>query len=161
MNEFEEKYHYYPAQTVEMVRNQVVMTALKGAAIKLGGLREGRKSIIFVSEGFTGLLPPQLNDPVASMPGIGNQARTSASAQNSDRAEWGAQVDMISDLSLIFTEMNRNNTSIYAVDPRGLAPFEYDINQGVGLQVDKKHLDLSLDTLRALADNTDGRAIIN
>jgi len=161
MNEFEEKYHYYPAQTVEMVRNQVVMTALKGAAIKLGGLREGRKSIIFVSEGFTGLLPPQLNDPVASQPGLGNSARNSPTAQNSDRAEWGAQVDMISDLSLIFTEMNRNNTSIYAVDPRGLAPFEYDINQGVGLQVDKKHLDLSLDTLRALAENTDGRAIIN
>ena len=27
------------------------MGALKGAAVKLGGLREGRKSIIFVSEG--------------------------------------------------------------------------------------------------------------
>ena len=68
---------------------------------------------------------------------------------------------MVSDLSLIFTEMNRNNTSIYAVDPKGLAPFEYDINQGVGLQVDRKHLEMGLDTLRALADNTDGRAIVN
>jgi VWFA-related protein len=161
MNQFEEQYANYPAQTVEMIRNQVVMTALKGAAIKLGGMREGRKSIIFVSEGFTGLLPPQLNDPVASMPGFGNAARGNSGVQNSDRAEWAAQVDMISDLNLIFTEMNRNNTSIYAVDPRGLAPFEYDINQAVGLQVDKKHLDASLDTLRALADNTDGRAIVN
>ena len=44
------------------------MGALKGAAVKLGGLREGRKSIIFVSEGFTSTLPPQLNDPVAAMP---------------------------------------------------------------------------------------------
>ena len=43
----------------------------------------------------------------------------------------------------------------------GWPPFEYDINQGVGLQVDRKHLDMGLDTLRALADNTDGRAIIN
>ena len=68
---------------------------------------------------------------------------------------------MVSDLSLIFTEMNRNNTSIYAVDPKGLAPFEYDINQGVGLQIDRKYLEMGLDTLRALADNTDGRAIIN
>ena len=34
--------------------------------------------------------------------------------------------------------LNRNNTSIYAVDPRGLAAFEYDINQGVGLQVDQQ-----------------------
>ena len=31
-NEFEERYAYYPASTVEMVRNQVVMSALKGAA---------------------------------------------------------------------------------------------------------------------------------
>ena len=77
-NEYEEKYAYYPAQTVEMIRNQVVMTALKGAAIRLGGLREGRKSIIFVSEGFTTILPPQLNDPVAAKPGVRNPARRDA-----------------------------------------------------------------------------------
>ena len=52
-NEFEERYAYYPAQTVENIRNDVTMGALKGAAVKLGGMREGRKSIIFVSEGFT------------------------------------------------------------------------------------------------------------
>ncbi len=159
-NEYEEKYAYYPAQTVEMIRNQVVMTALKGAAIRLGGLREGRKSIIFVSEGFTTILPPQLNDPVAANPGVRNPAR-GTQVQNTDRMEWNATVDMVSDLSLIFTEMNRNNTSVYAVDPKGLAAFEYDINQGVGLQTDRKYLEMGLDTLRALADNTDGRAIIN
>ena len=159
-NEYEEKYAYYPAQTVEMIRNQVVMTALKGAAIRLGGLREGRKSIIFVSEGFTTILPPQLNDPVAANPGVRNPAR-GTQVQNTDRMDWAATVDMVSDLSLIFTEMNRNNTSVYAVDPKGLAAFEYDINQGVGLQTDRKYLEMGLDTLRALADNTDGRAIIN
>ena len=159
-NEYEEKYAYYPAQTVEMIRNQVVMTALKGAAVRLGGLREGRKSVIFVSEGFTTILPPQLNDPVAANPGFRNPAR-GTQVQNTDRMEWTATVDMVSDLSLIFTEMNRNNTSVYAVDPKGLAAFEYDINQGVGLQTDRKYLEMGLDTLRALADNTDGRAIIN
>ena len=71
-NEFEEQYAYYPAQTVERIRNQVTMGALKAAAVRLGGLREGRKSIIFVSEGFTTTLPPQLNDPIAAMPGVGN-----------------------------------------------------------------------------------------
>jgi len=139
-NEFEERYAYYPTATVERVRNEVVMSALKGAAIKLGGLREGRKSIIFVSEGFTNALPPQLNDPIAAMPGLGNPNRNNPGAVNSDRTEFLGMADMVSDLSLIFQEATRNNTSIYALDPRGLAAF---------------------DNLRALAENTDGRAIVN
>ena len=137
-NEFEERYAYYPASTVERIRNEVTMTALKGAAIKLGGMREGRKSIIFVSEGFTSTLPPQFNDPVAAMPGIGNPSSATIPAlAASDRTEFFNLADLMSDLTLIFAEANRNNTSIYAVDPRGLAPFEYDINQGVGLQTDQ------------------------
>jgi hypothetical protein len=51
------------------------MGALKGAAVRLGGMREGRKSIIFVSEGLTSTVPAQINDPVAAMPGIGNPNR--------------------------------------------------------------------------------------
>jgi VWFA-related protein len=160
-NEFEDRYAYYPAQTVERIRNQVTMDAIKGAAVKLGGMREGRKSIILVSEGFTNLLPPQLSDPVAAMPGLGNSARGRQQVQNSERAEFMASTDMVRELTDIFVEANRNNTSIYAVDPRGLAAFEYDINQGVGIQVDRKHLESALDTLRALANNTDGRAIVN
>src|SRR5205823_5095930 len=49
----------------------------------------------------------------------------------------------------------------YAVDPRGLPGFEFDINEGVGLQTDQKYLGATLDTLRTLAENTDGRAIVN
>ncbi|HXW05082.1 MAG TPA: VWA domain-containing protein [Vicinamibacterales bacterium] len=161
-NAFEEEYAYYPAQTVERIRNEVVMTALRGAAVKLGTMREGRKSIIFVSEGFTGNLPAQINDPVAAIPGFGNPNRGRAGVEmRNDRADFLTKTDMISDMSEIFKEANRNNTSIYAVDPRGLAAFEYDINQGVGLETDRSHLAESLDTLRMLADNTDGRAIVN
>jgi hypothetical protein len=61
----------------------------------------------------------------------------------------------------VYDTFNRNNTSIYAVDPRGLAAFEYDINQGVGLQTDRQNLNSTIDTLHVLADNTDGRAIVN
>jgi VWFA-related protein len=161
-NEFEEKYAYYPAATVEKVRNDVTMGALKGAAVRLGGLHEGRKSIIFVSEGFTSTLPPQLNDPVAAMPRVGNPARGNASAQGAgDTAEFFNSVDLLNDMRDVFDTANRHNTSIYAVDPRGLAAFEYDVNEAVGLTTDTKGLNATIDSLRILADNTDGRAIVN
>jgi VWFA-related protein len=166
-NAFEEQYAYYPAATVERVRNQVTMGALKAAAIRLGGLREGRKSVIFVSEGFTATLPAQLNDPVAAMPGVGNPVsrrplpQTPATDMAAQRADFMNQTDMLSDLREVFNIANRQNTSIYAVDPRGLAAVEYGINEGVNQTMDRDHLNSSLDTLRTIASNTDGRAIVN
>ena len=166
-NPFEEQYAYYPAQTVERVRNQVTMGALKAAAVRLGGLREGRKSIIFVSEGFTTTLPPQLNDPIAAMPGVGNPVsrrptqQTPATQMASERADFINQTDLLNDMRDVFDTANKQNTSIYPVDPRGLAAVEYGINEGVNQTTDRTHLNASLDTLRTLAGNTDGRAIIN
>ena len=61
----------------------------------------------------------------------------------------------------MFEAANRANTSIYALDPRGLSSFEFDINEGVGFTTDRNMLNATIDTLRALADTTDGRAIVN
>jgi VWFA-related protein len=166
-NPMEEQYAYYPAQTVERIRNQVTMGALKAASVRLGGLREGRKSIIFVSEGFTTTLPPQLSDPVAAMPGVGNPVarrptpNTPTMDRAQDRADFMNQTDLLNDMRDVFDTANRQNTSIYPVDPRGLAAMEYGINEGVGQTQDRQHLAAALDTLRTLAGNTDGRAIIN
>jgi hypothetical protein len=130
--------------------------------VRLGGLREGRKSIIFVSEGFTSTLPPQLNDPVAAMPGLGNPARGRPSARGaSDSVEFFNQADLLNDMRDVFDTANRQNTSIYSVDARGLAAFEYGVNEAVGLQTDQKGLTATLDSLRILSENTDGRAIVN
>src|SRR3990170_3594742 len=130
-NTFEEQYAYYPAQTVERVRNQVTMGALKAAAVRLGGLREGRKSVIFVSEGFTTTLPAQLNDPIAAMPGIGNPVSrrplptTPASDAAMQLADFMNTTDLLSEMREVFDTANRQNTSTYPVDPRGLAAVEY------------------------------------
>ena len=161
-NPFEEQYAFYPAATVERIRNQITMGALKAAAIRMGGLREGRKSVIWVSEGFTSTLPAQLNDPVAAMPGLGNPARGRATPDvANDRQEFYNTVDLNSEMRDVFEIANRQNTSIYPVDPRGLGVFEYDINETVGQNTDRRALNASLDTLRVIADNTDGRAILN
>jgi VWFA-related protein len=162
-NQFEEKYANYPAQVVERVRNQVTMDALKGAAMRMGGLREGRKSIIFVSEGFTGILPAQMSDPIASMPGFNNPYRNAGASapQASARDQLASDQDMIFDMQQVFNAMTRMNTSIYPVDPRGLAVFEYGVEKGVTVTQDATSLRQTQDTLHVLAANTDGRAIVN
>ncbi|MBE3132077.1 MAG: VWA domain-containing protein [Acidobacteria bacterium] len=164
-NEAEERYSMYPVETVERIRNQVTLSALEGLVIHLGSMREGRKAVILVSEGFSNYIPPQLRDPVAAFPGLGNPNRNRPLAgegdPNEERAQFLGSADLNNELRDVYDAANKNNTAIYALDPRGLAPFEYDINQGIGLQTDRKMLDSTLDSLRVLSDNTDGRAIVN
>ena len=69
-NAFEERYvHYVSTIEAERIRNQVTLSALKGLIITLGGLREGRKAIVLISEGFTNSLPAQVNDQIATCNG--------------------------------------------------------------------------------------------
>lgn len=164
-NAFEEQYAMYPAQAVETVRNQVTMSALEGLSVKLGAMREGRKAVVFVSEGFTALLPPQMRDPSAQFPGLGNPVRNNPFAGENnpteDRNRFFAEAELQNRLREVFDAANRNNTAIYALDPRGLAPSEFDISENIGTQIDSATLRQSMDTLRVLADQTDGRAIVN
>jgi VWFA-related protein len=164
-NQFEEQYSQYPAEVVERVRNQVSLSALEGLAVKLGSLREGRKAIVLVSEGYSNYLPPQLRDPVAEMQGMGNAARRRPGLGDGSYAEQRKQffddLDVLNEIKEVFSAANRSNTAIYALDPRGLAVFEFDINEGVGGQIDRSSLQTTQDSLRVLADETDGRAIVN
>jgi VWFA-related protein len=159
----EEQYVRYPASVVEAIRNEVSLSALRALVSHLGGVREGRKSLILVSEGYSNLLPPQLSDPVAGLPGLGNPARGNPAYPDTmnDSQKFFASTDMQSDLRRVYDEANRANTAIYALDPRGLATNEFDINEGVGPQTDRETLQSTQDTLHVLADNTDGKALMN
>jgi VWFA-related protein len=176
LNELEQKYVYYPAETVENIRNQVSLSALKAFIIRMGGLKEGRKSLILVSEGYSNVLPPQLRDPVAAAPGVpclgvatsrcnpnvGNP--NAGNSPNEDRYAFFANQDLEFYLQGVYEVANQYNVAIYAVDPRGLAPFEYDIDAGLGginSQTDSKFMMATQNTLRGLALETDGRAILN
>jgi VWFA-related protein len=168
-NIVEQNYARYSTDQVERIRNDVSMGALQALATRLGSLREGRKSIIFVSEGFTAMLPPQMRRMDASQPINPIESAAAAGRQDSAREmtnEWFGQMDVYSRLRDVYDVANRNNTAVYSLDPRGLAPFEYgfdDIPFGPppSFATDRRALQMTQDTLRVLSEETDGRAIVN
>ena len=120
------------------------LTALRGICTKLGALREGRKALILVSEGYTALLPPQLRSICpADCRGLGNPTRDPFAGENNlmeDRARFSAEMDLQQELQDVFDAANRNNTAIYAVDPRGLSAGEFDISTNISIQTSQAYL---------------------
>ena len=156
---------------IEIIRRQVTFTAIRGACIKLGSLREGRKSLILVSEGFNSMLPPQMRTAIpGGYTGVGGGAFGTPGATtdpfagdnpNEERAKFSADMDMQRELQDVWDACNRNNTAIYSLDPRGLAVGAFDITSNISIRTSQQFLTSSQDTLRELSDNTDGRAIVN
>jgi VWFA-related protein len=164
-NSIEEKYQFYPTEQVELIRNQVSLTALKALIMHMGGLKEGRKALILVSEGYSAYLPPSLRTSSAANAGAGNPLARGSSGADSvteTRAQALSSAQMDLDLRDVFDEANHYNVSIYAVDPRGLAPGEFGVDMpAVDPRLDQQYLRSTMETLRTLADQTDGRAVVN
>lgn len=87
---FEEKFMSRAPREADANRAQVVSSALQALTQRLGELREGRKAIVFVSEGFT--------------------AATARASDRSDRLIGSAR-------AIVFTA-NRYGVAIYPVDPQ-------------------------------------------
>jgi VWFA-related protein len=164
-NDIEQRYADQPTEVVERIRRQVSLSALKGLSIKLGALREGRKAIVLLSEGYTAMLPPQMRDAIAGFTGLGNpNAGNPFAGENNlqeDRARNMAEMDLQTELQLVFDAANRTNTAIYAVDPRGLSTGEFDIQDNINQRTSQEALRSTMASLQILAENTDGRAIVN
>jgi hypothetical protein len=69
--------------------------------------------------------------------------------------------DMQVQLRYVYMTATRANTSIYTLDPRGLATSEFDAADNVRYEDDRRVLLETTDTLHQLADETEGRAIVN
>jgi VWFA-related protein len=165
MNEMEEKYAYYPTEIVEKIRNEVSMGAIRALISRMGALKEGRKALLLLTEGYSNTLPPQMRNPVAAMGGLGNPQSNNPLAGQDDPNEFRAMAfgsfDMQMDLREIYAAANRSNVAIYPIDPRGLATGEFGIDENINGQLDRQYLNATTDTLRVLAEETDGRAIVN
>ncbi len=156
-NPAEDIYHRLSRQQIENLRNAVVIESLEGLGVYLGTLREGRKTVLYVSEGLSSMLPTE----IATNGLVAGQQPGSIGALNASRTEFQASVDLLNRMRDIFNAANRSNTSIYTLDPRGLATGEFDLSQpAVAYEQDKRVLQESTDSLRIMSDQTDGRAIV-
>jgi len=164
-NEFEERYFQASAEQVEQIRNQVSLSAIKSLITHMGGLKEGRKALILVSEGYSNILPASMRSPIASIPGFGNPNAGNASAglndPNEERYAFFASQDLEFYMRGVYEVASQYNVAIYPVDPRGLPVFEFDVDQSVAPGLDRQFLANTQQTLRNLAIETDGRAILN
>jgi VWFA-related protein len=168
LNEIEQQYTYYPAETQEQIRVRVSLSAIRGLIVHMGTLKEGRKQLIIVSEGFSNTLPAGIQ-ATGAMPGSGAPGGngvvdpTGSAGLSRSQADFVATVDMEMLLRDVYDEANKNNVSLYTVDPRGLAVSEFDVSDGGGISsgADRRMLNATMDTLRTLAVETDGRAIVN
>ena len=160
-NMFEQEYWNYPVDTIELIRNQVSLTALNGLMVRLGGLRDGRKSVLLISEGYTNYVPPQLRN----RDGQYNPYRfdpTAGETVYEETHQLFTDSGLVLRLRELFQAANRFNTSIYALDPRGFAMGEYDLSQpNISNRTNRRVLRTTQNTLHILSEETDGRAIVN
>ena len=174
--QYEACYGPGPIATEMMQRRheKVTMDALQDLVIFLRGVREERKAVLAISDGWLLFRPnPALSNEVRpDLPRVGvdpqngrittdrSRGGTAASCDG-DRIRL-AQIDDESQFRQMLDEANRANTSFYPVDPRGLAVFDTPIgpNPPPSIVVDQKMLQTRITSLRTLAEATDGLAIV-
>ena len=160
-------------------REKMTLDALEELVGYLRGVREERKAVLAITDGWLlyrpnpalaaplrGEIPSgpvvgidpngrlAIGDPKTGMPG--------GSGCDAERLRL-AQIDDYELFLRLLDEANRSNTSFYPIDPRGLAVFDTPIGPAPppSIQVDAAMLRSRLTSLRTLAADTDGLAIVN
>jgi len=176
---------------IERRRERRALEALSDVVTYLGGVDETRKTVIAVTEGWVlfgsdqQMLEPRRADPddpktepPPGPPGItvgrgGKVTTDDPSNLRSLRAPCEADrlslanVDDHQYLRDLIGHANRWNTSFYTIDPRGLAVFDASIrwdppaNEAVPLRRDTANLGASHSSMRTLAAETDGFAVLD
>ena len=166
-NQFEENYAHYPTETVEKIRNQVSLSALRGADHP-HGLAEGRPQ---VARSWSARATPTSSRrrcaaPTRSMPGSATrepvQPDRGQNDINEDRAAGSAGLDMDSDLRERLRHCEPEQRGDLRGRSRAACPASSSTStRASAFRPTRSYLNSTMDTLRTLAENTDGRAIVN
>jgi VWFA-related protein len=166
-------------EMIERRREKLTLDALDDLVTHLRGLREERKAVITVTEGWrlftenrnlarvNGDQPPGVLPPVGvggGQLGVGRRGSATGVDQVECDADRMALALMNNDRRLrdIEDEANRGNVSFYPVYAQGLTAFDAPLGpeRPPTLAVDSANLATKQNGLRELAANTDGVAVI-
>ena len=133
----------------------------------MGGLKEGRKSLIARQRGVhQHAAAAAAQSRRRRCPARQSGARQSERRRRTIRNEIARDSSPTSTCSRICGTSTTRPTATTSPSTRsiraGCAVFEFDIDETVGSsETDRQYLNATMDTLRTLAENTDGRAIVN
>jgi VWFA-related protein len=162
-------------------REKLTLDALDDLVAYLGGLREERKAILTVSEGWVlfrenhnlaeGDTRDQVNivDRLLRRPTKERAAEGTGGAKEVNRVECEADrvalagLDHSMRLRSLTEEANRGNVTFYSIYARGLAVFDAPVgpDRPPSPIRDVSNLSSRQDSLRFVADNTDGASLVN
>lgn len=164
-------------EVIRRRREGRTLDALEDLIIHLEGQREERKFVLLLSEGWL------LTGPDASLsraaggvpqgPAIGTEPGGRLRLDpTQDRGGSGdcdrersmlAYADHAYQFQQLLQRANRANVSFYPIDARGLVVFDEPLGPGrpLGIAMDRGRLGSRQDSLRTLADVTDGFAVLN
>ena len=163
-------------ELIARARERETLDHLDGLVGRLGGIRDEKKAVIVVTQGWTQFGRSEAaNNLAAPLPGIymgggkiGTTNRTAAPGQQMDPAQCASEatrlltMDTRRDFRELYEKARRANVSFYPVDPRGLAVFDESIATARGSVLnDFQNLRTRRDSLAEIAINTDGIALIH
>src|SRR5258707_5458488 len=160
-------------------RAHVAFSTVNDLLNNLESVHNRRKALIYVSDGYDfnpfqdarlGTMDP--NSPFAqnefarnqnqanAQNGDGSGAQTDPFTQQQKQSETFADADLARELGELTRQANRSNVTMYTIDPRGLVGMG-DIDEQADPQQWSEFVRKSQDSLRVIAEETDGLPIVN
>ena len=157
-------------------RAHVAFSTVNDLLNNLDSVHNRRKALIYVSDGydFNPFQDARLGTMDPNSPFAQNEFARTQNQQNSDgssnspdpftqqqkQSETFADADLARELGELTRQANRSNVTMYTIDPRGLVGMG-DIDEQVDPQQWSEFVRKSQDSLRVIAEETGGIAVVN